>query len=326
MPLGTVKTLVRRGLIKVRQALGVVPAACRAKEPEIMSNNDIERAPAAGTRGRERGRRPRAARNGWSCGGRSGAAALDQDDSLEQAAAAIELARQPKLEPMPRHVAAAVADAADRFFAPRRTPRAAARAAGAPGLVRLWRLDRRRGELRRGGGAGAAGSPGTVGTAARWRQPLAAGRASRRPMTTGAVAADATGGATAGAAGSGAGVGRACLRASGRRVRYRRVTPVARAPATTRARTSAQPRQALAAQRFVLQRNWAPAGDPVGREVTWRRGLGRPHPDRLHALRGPATQRPVERAIPVLDLRRAAATSAIRSMAACSTCASTATR
>ena len=120
-----------------------------------MSNNDIERArlleyaveSAVGGLSREEWLELRR---------QVGAAALDQDDGLEQAAAAIELARQPKLEPMPRHVAAAVAGDADRYFAPRRVPAAVPPRRGAAGLVRLRRLDRGGGEFRRGGRAGAA--------------------------------------------------------------------------------------------------------------------------------------------------------------------------
>ena len=55
-----------------------------------------------------------------------------EEEDLERAAAAIELARQPRLEPMPRHLLAAIAADADRHFAPRRAPATAAGRRGRP--------------------------------------------------------------------------------------------------------------------------------------------------------------------------------------------------
>ena len=177
-----------------------------------------------------------------------GTRALDQDDSLERAAAAIELARQPKLEPMPRSVAAAVAADADRFFAPRRTPPVVPRGETRP----AWFVY--------GGWIAAAASfVAAVGLVLLNRPAASPGTA---PMLAATVAESGDEGEVAGA-GVTAGTGAAGTSASG--------TAVARGAAGGDGEDEADPgarRQALASQRFVLQRNWAPAGDPAGREVT----------------------------------------------------------
>ncbi len=226
-----------------------------------MNNNDIERArlleyaveSAVGGLSREEWLEMRR---------QVGAAALVQDDGLEQAAAAIELARQPKLEPMPRHVAAAVASDADRYYAPRRVPAvvpprearpawfvyggwmaAAASFVAAVGLVLLDRPP---------------ASPGAAPlVAASGNDGSGEAEGSDPDASAGPGLADA-----GGAAGSGSLVARQPDGFSGG------AGSAAPCGATSEDRGLSAQRQALAAQRFVLQRNWAPAGDPVGREVT----------------------------------------------------------
>ncbi len=194
-----------------------------------------------------------------------GTAALDQDDSLERAAAAIELARQPKLEPMPRSLAAAVSAEADRYFAPRRTPAVAvsgearpawfvyggwiAAAASFIAAVGLVLSDRPASILTAGSGVEVSGAE-------------TAGEVEGSGLVAGtADAADESGSdAGTGAEPSDAGerpesVGAASGRAS------------AGVAGADNADLAGQ-RRALASQRFVLQRNWTPAGDPAGREVT----------------------------------------------------------
>jgi anti-sigma-K factor RskA len=181
-----------------------------------------------------------------------GPAALDQDDSFEQAAAAIELARQPKLEPMPRHVAAALATAADRYFAPRRTPAPPPRGEVRP----AWFVY--------GGWVAAAASlVAAVGLVLLDRP--AQGPASA-PVVA-ATGAEPVGDGVAGGA-SVAGfpdAGRGAEEGSGPGAR---VTGESAGDDAADETDLAAQRQALAAQRFVLQRNWAPAGDPSGTKVT----------------------------------------------------------
>lgn len=193
-------------------------------------------------------------------------AAAAEEEEMERAAAAIELARQPRLEPMPRHLLTAVAADADRYFAPRRAPAttttpaaAAARARSAPpawfayggwvaaaasivAAVALVLLERP-GAVRRDAplpavAANAPTAPRDTGPAAARDRAVPGGGARGTPTPPAA-------GSSAGAAGSGT------------------VAALARPePGDPRAE-----RDALAAQRFVLRRNWAPAGDPAGRNV-----------------------------------------------------------
>jgi anti-sigma-K factor RskA len=191
-----------------------------------------------------------------------GAAGLEQDDGFELAAAAIELARQPKLEPMPRHVAAAVAGDADRYYAPRRAPAIAPRSEARPawfvyggwiaaaasfvaavGLVLLNRPS---------AAPGSAPMVAASGTDAGVDAETAQAGAGAEPRVGADDSAEAVGaGGTRGAAGGLAARGPAGASGGG---------------AAGEGGPDAQ-RQALATQRFVLQRNWAPAGDPAGREV-----------------------------------------------------------
>lgn len=173
-----------------------------------------------------------------------GTAALDQDDALERAAAAIDLARQPKLEPMSRRLAAAVAADADRFFARRRAPAPVVRAPVRPG----WFVY--------GGWIAAAASfvaaVGLVWSDRSSAPPAVA--ALERPAPEAEDEADTAGEPSASIATGAAGV-------SGRDVGGEAVAAVREAGDV------AAERQALAAQRFVLRRNWAPGGDPAGRDV-----------------------------------------------------------
>jgi hypothetical protein len=188
--------------------------------------------------------------------------ATAEQEAMERAAAAIDLALQPRLEPMPRHLYAAIAANADRHFAPRRAPKAAqAPRSGAPpawfsyggwvaaaasfvAAVGLVLLDRPEPPARDPGLAAssvavpsgadnAAGSADTPSDAP--DAPVEAGAADPRRL---AAAADA---ASAQAGDAGADRGEATDAAAGR--------------------------ETLASQRFVLRRNWAPAGDPAGNGV-----------------------------------------------------------
>jgi len=222
-----------------------------------MNNNDIERArlldyaveSAVGGLSREEWLELRR---------QVGAAVLDQDDGFEQAAAAIELARQPKLEPMPRHVAAAVAGDADRYFAPRRVPAIVPRGEARP----AWFVY--------GGWIAAAASfVAAVGLVLLNRPPAATGAAPMVAASGNEAAGDGEGvearpvagpGADAGGGGGAGGATRSDSLAA------RGSTDGVGGGVTVESGLGAQ-RQALVTQRFVLQRNWAPAGDPAGREV-----------------------------------------------------------
>jgi hypothetical protein len=183
-----------------------------------------------------------------------GATARDQDDGFEQAAAAIELARQPKLEPLPRHVAAAVAASADRYFAPRRTPAAAARPQGRPD----WFVY--------GGWIAAAASIVAAVGLVLLNRP--SGPVSAAPVLAASGAdsgrAEEDAGSAAGA--GGAGVERGQGAAEGAEVLARETGEGSAGEAADDGDAAAR-RQALAARRFVLQRNWAPAGDATGTAV-----------------------------------------------------------
>ena len=216
-----------------------------------MSSNDIERARrqelavenAVGGLDREE----------WLELRRQAAAAASaaEEEEMERAAAAIELARQPRLEPMPRHLLAAIAADADRHFAPRRAPAAAATGTTAASASAA---DRRRRSpptwFAYGGWAAAAAClvaavvlvrPGTPPPkqVAAVPDALPARSAPATPVRP-----------TAGAP----------VRSAGQAAPPPAVTPPAAPDPTAE-------REALVAQRFVLRRNWAPAGDPAGRAV-----------------------------------------------------------
>lgn len=229
-----------------------------------MNNNDIERArlleyaveSAVGGLSREEWLEMRR---------QVGATGLVQDDGLEQAAAAIELARQPKLEPMPRHVAAAVASDADRYYAPRRAPAVVPQREARP----AWFVY--------GGWIAAAASFVAAVGLVLLNRPAAAPGAAPMVASSGTDAVgEGEGPEFEGAAGPGVGpgVGRGAGAdpgggAAGGGLVARQADGASGLPgggASDERGLGAQ-RQALAAQRFVLQRNWAPAGDPVGREV-----------------------------------------------------------
>ncbi len=182
-----------------------------------------------------------------------GTAALDQDDSLERAAAAIELARQPKLEPMPRSVASAVGADADRYFAPRRTVPSTLHGESRP----AWFVY--------GGWIAAAASFVAAVGLVLLNRPATSPEV--RPLVAMDVAepdGEAEAAGPAGNNGPRSGTGAAGETSD----------PGASAGAGIPAGDVADlidlaaQRRALASQRFVLQRNWAPAGDPAGREVT----------------------------------------------------------
>jgi hypothetical protein len=200
------------------------------------------------------------------------AASAAEEEEMERAAAAIELARQPRLEPMPRHLLTAIAADADRHFAPARA--ATTRAAAArPGDATPPTVAGRRSPpawFAYGGWVAAAASlvaavvlvllerPGAVRgnpeapavAATTPAEPGPAGTQASRSIATdrsGAVARNATprdAAQSASAASDGP-------------------TAVGRVAAAD----PAAEREALVAQRFVLRRNWAPAGDPAGRGV-----------------------------------------------------------
>lgn len=202
-----------------------------------------------------------------------------EEDEFERAAAAIDLARQPQPEPMPRHLLAAVAADAGRYFATERAGAAPAPARAAP--ARPARSPRRGPSsvwVTYGGWLAAAASlvavvgpallerdatPGSAPTVAVTTQP--GSRISEPPPSPAGSLAAATAGNGNDATGrqrplipqpSGA---PADTPLSARSEVSDVVTDAAGDPAAERA--------ALVAQRFVLRRNWAPAGDPAGRTV-----------------------------------------------------------
>lgn len=182
-----------------------------------------------------------------------GAAAAGPDEGMERAAAAIELARQPKLAPMPRALVAKVAADADRFFAPRRS--AAAGAAVRAPMRPAWFVY---------GGWIAAAASLVAAVVLAWPDRGAVSPAVVAAGTRGEQAVDAPpqpdDEATSPGADADADSGGAATLAD--------VLAVREAPATARdAGDLAAERQALASQRFVLRRNWAPGGDPAGRDV-----------------------------------------------------------
>ncbi len=184
------------------------------------------------------------------------AASTDELEEMERAAAAIELARQPRLEPMPRHLLAAIAADADRHFAPARAAATRA-AAGRTGDATPPTVAGRRSPpawFAYGGWIAAAASiVAAVGLGV-------FGKPDAVPDTP-AVAA----------------ITQPASPATIRRENPRRGPAAAAAPTVAPSPTPAQPeaaaagpaaeREALAAQRFVLRRNWAAAGDPAGRSV-----------------------------------------------------------
>jgi hypothetical protein len=191
--------------------------------------------------------------------------AADEQEAMERAAAAIDLARQPRLEPMPRHLLAAITGAAERHFAPRRPspPASARRAEPPPGwfvyggwvaaaasfvaAVGLVLLDRPGGPA--GREAAATLQPAGVGVPDVAEAPGGV-TGDERPgrVPAGGAAASRV---AAGEPGETAGV------ADERAGRDAQGDP-----------SDAAARGMLAAQRFVLRRNWAPAGDPAGQGVT----------------------------------------------------------
>jgi len=223
-----------------------------------MSNNDIEQVrllehafeSAVGGLGREEWLELRR---------QVGAAALDQDDSLERAAAAIDLARQPKLEPMPRSVSVAVADAADRFFAPRRTPSLPRAPLARPAWFVYGGWIAAAASLVASAGLVLQDRPDTGGTAAPVVADAGSGPGQLGSIEAGAGAREAAGSAAAGASAASAGPGERLAQDGG--------GAASGGGSEDEDLDAAGQRRALAARRFVLQRNWAPAGDAVGREV-----------------------------------------------------------
>jgi hypothetical protein len=201
-----------------------------------------------------------------------------EETELERAAAAIDLARQPRPEPMPRHLLAAVAADAGQYFATERAP-APALARAAPALPATSRRRGARSVWFTYGGwlAAAASLVAVVGPALLERDAT--------PRSAPAVAATTQPGAQISEpAPSPAGSLAAATADNGSDATGRgrpRTPQLAVAPADTRfnsrsevtevvAEAAADPaaeRAALVAQRFVLRRNWAPAGDSAGRAV-----------------------------------------------------------
>jgi hypothetical protein len=191
-----------------------------------------------------------------------------EQEAMERAAAAIELARQPRLEPMPRHLLGSITAAAERHFAPRRAT---------PAAVPRRREVRPRGVAYRRWVAAAASLVAVIGLALLERRDVArepdAARSvdPARARPAGFPDGDAPTGPDDAAAPSGR-----FGDAAESRLLAAPVAPEddgqAGGPGAGDDESSAMPdaaaaRGQLAAQRFVLRRNWAPAGDPVGREV-----------------------------------------------------------
>lgn len=181
-------------------------------------------------------------------------------ESFERATAAVHLALQPRFEPMPRELAVRIADEADRYYAAQRAASAgAARRPREP--LPAW--------FAWGGWAAAALSfVAVIGV-------LALDKSSWQGSTA-APQAVASAVAAAGAAAAPSAVpseappsarpavpeGRGGARSSD--FDASRVASVAEQPVEP-----AEARAALLASRpFALRRNWAPAGDPIGRGVT----------------------------------------------------------
>ena len=289
-----------------------------------MSNNDIERARLLEYAARDRRRRPESrgmagtAAAGWRDGSRPG-----RQSGTAAAAHRTRAPAQTRADATPRRCRGG--SDADRYFAPRRAPAVTARGEARPASVRLRRLDRRGRELRRGGRSGLAGSPaGRIGRGAdggrerqrdgrRRRGRGCGGQRRRCDPSRNRRGSERCGGR------GGCGAGGRQRQPGGARFERQR---------DRRRHGREQPRCSAAVARnprFVLQRNWAPAGDPAGREVegdvVWTRA---PRPATCGSSACAATTHPVSNTSS--GSSTGVATSVIPSMAACSTCAPTATR
>lgn len=181
------------------------------------------------------------------------AASAAEEEDMERAAAAIELARQPRVEPMPRHLLAAIAADADRHFAPRRvaTSTTVSTHTAAPPVATARRGERSPPAWFAYGGWFAAAASLVAAVvlvrpdAPAPKQVAAVPAAPPARVVPAAPARPAAGSST---------------RSAGQAAPPPAVTPPAAPDPTAE-------REALVAQRFVLRRNWAPAGDPAGRSV-----------------------------------------------------------
>jgi hypothetical protein len=185
------------------------------------------------------------------------------DDSFERATAAVHLALQPRLEPMPRELAVRIADDADRHYAAQRaTGAVAGRATRKPRepLPRWFAWG--------GWVAAAASFVAVIGV-------LALDKSARQGVIAGpqvaAVEPDAVDGSVdepPAAAPAQRSVGPRAVLAGGS-ARGGEAAAASSVGATGGASDPAEARAALlASQPFALRRNWSAAGDPSGRGVT----------------------------------------------------------